>query len=48
MTIIITKKIQNKGNCVIDNHNIKEGKEYNILYKGNKNQIEKYLKLKGV
>ena len=48
MTIIITKKIKNKGNCVIDNHNIKNGKEYNIIYKGNNKQILEFLKLKGV
>jgi hypothetical protein len=49
MTEIIIKEIVNKGFCAIDNHNMKSGKEFTIIFHDCfRSTVEKYLIEKGI
>jgi hypothetical protein len=49
MTEIITKEINNRGYCIIDNHKGKTGKYYTILVSNlTEEEAQNYIKIKGV
>jgi hypothetical protein len=49
MTEIRIKEINNKGFCAIDNHNIKNGKEFSIIFRDySRVVVEQYLSEKGI
>jgi hypothetical protein len=49
MTEIIIKEITNKGFCAIDNHNVKSGKEFTIIFRDcSRSIVEQYLIEKGI
>jgi hypothetical protein len=49
MTEIIIKEIENKGFCAIDNHNVKNGKEFTIIFRNySRFVVEQYLIEKGI
>ncbi len=49
MTEIITKEINNRGYCIIDNHKGKTGKYYTILVSNlTEEEAQKYMNIKGM
>jgi hypothetical protein len=49
MTEIITKKIKNRGYCIIDNHKGKSEKYYTVLVSNlTEEGAQKYMKIKGM